>query len=114
MLEESSDDNSIHEENPSMDEGVYIEKEKRGYNRKPTRASFTMVMEPHQVDGIGNNISQKGAYFVTCDNIPVELIIKGANGSRSVYGNIVRIDRVSESSMGVAVEFESRILDTEL
>ena len=95
----------------SQDERTLIEREKRHSSRKSSRSTFSMMVQDCQIDGVGSNISQTGAYFVTCDDISVELIIRDGHGERKVPGKIVRIETVSEGSSGVAIRFETRLLD---
>lgn len=94
-----------------VDEKILIEREKRRSPRKVTCSRFEMNTELAVIEGTGSNISQEGAYFVTCDEVPVEVKIRGEHGERRVRAKIVRIDRISEGSLGVAVRFETRLLD---
>jgi hypothetical protein len=99
----------VHSE--GFDERTLIEREKRNSSRTTSRSTFSMTVNPGQIEGVGSNISQTGAYFVTCDEISVELLIRDDFGERIVPGRIVRIETVSEGSNGVAIQFETRLLD---
>ena len=94
----------------ACDDRIAIEREKRHSSRKTSRSAFVMTVNPIEIEGVGSNISQTGAYFVTCDEIPVELVIKDGQGERKIPGKIVRIDTVIEGSHGVAVHFDTRQL----
>ena len=93
-----------------IDEATFIKREKRGHLRKPIRSFITALLTPVRIEGIGSNLSETGAYFVTCDDIPVEIMIQEGNKERKIYGKIVRIDSISEGSHGVAIEFDTRQL----
>jgi hypothetical protein len=93
------------------EEDIIIQREKRRSNRKQTCSIFNMTVHTSQIEGVGSNLSKDGAYFVTCDEIPVELVILGEHEKRSVHGRIVRIDRISEGSQGMAIRFDARLLD---
>jgi hypothetical protein len=92
---------------------TFIEREKRSSNRKNTCSEFVLTIDGAQIEGAGSNISQTGAYMVTCDEIPVELVIRGKHEERTVSARIVRIDKISEGSRGVALRFETRLKDIE-
>jgi hypothetical protein len=100
--------------NRSFDEATFIKKEKRSTQRQPTRAQFCMKVNIDSMEGVGSNISQTGAYFITCDEIPVELTIEGKHKSIDAVGQIVRVDRISEGSIGIAIKFDTRIFDVEI
>lgn len=92
---------------------TFIEREKRSTNRKNTCSEFVLTIDGAQIEGAGSNISPTGAYFVTCDEIPVELVIRGKHEERTVAARIVRIDRISKGSRGMALRFETRLKDIE-
>ena len=106
MIHESSQDDAPGIE---KDEQVLIAREKRSTSRQPSRARFKVKVDESLMEGMGTNISQTGAYFVTCDEVMVELKIEGVHGRRDVPARIVRMDRISESSFGIAVRFDHRI-----
>ena len=70
-----------------------------------------MTLNLAEVTGVGTNVSQTGAYFVTGDEIPVELTLEKKGRQKVVYGKIVRLEQISEGSQGVAIEFDTRLLD---
>ncbi|MHC4944658.1 MAG: PilZ domain-containing protein [Planctomycetota bacterium] len=90
-----------------------IEKEKRSAARKATCSRFVVNIDSATIEGAGSNISQTGAYFVTCDEIPVEVVIEDEGREHRVQGRITRIDTVSKGSQGVAIQFERRLLEYE-
>lgn len=93
------------------EERLIVEKEKRSSARKPTCSYFTLSIDKAAIEGAGSNISQTGAYFVTCDEIPVELVIRCKDKEKKVGGWIKRIDQISEGSKGVAIQFDRRLTD---
>ena len=104
-----SDDRTKPSGKDRMDETVFIQQEKRRSRRKLTRASFTMSLSEGQIEGVGSNISSVGAYFVTCDEITVQLEIRGEAGERKVFGKIKRIEDISDGTRGIAIEFDTRL-----
>lgn len=100
-----------HDHNEEMNDNTLIQREKRSSTRKQTCSQFSLTIDAAQLEGAGSNISQTGAYFVTCDEIPVQVKIKCGEKVHNVYARIVRIDSVSKGSQGIALEFETRILD---
>jgi len=108
------DDISESFNDDSIDENAFIQREKRKSHRQNTRAYFSMSINSSMLEGLGANISESGGYFVTCDEIPVDLKIKSRNKEKQVFAKIVRIDRISEGSLGIALQFESRMLDSDI
>jgi hypothetical protein len=105
------DNDPEKEKEPGKDENIFIQREKRGAQRKPIRASFSMTIEGARVEGMGKDVSQTGAYFITGEDIPVEVTIKSDNGEQTVMGKIVRIDQIGTAAQGIAVQFDTRITD---
>jgi hypothetical protein len=64
--------------------------------------------------GGGQNVSRSGAYFVTSDEIPVEVSFSANGKETQVAGRIIRIDSVSPGTFGIAVEFGQRLPDSKL
>jgi hypothetical protein len=92
-------------------QNVLIQREKRKSPRNPVHTTFSLSIQATQVGGMGSDMSQKGAYFVTSDDIPVELTIEREGEERTVTGKIVRMDPVSEGTQGIAIQFDTRVLD---
>lgn len=92
-----------------VDEATFIKQEKRRSSRKPTRAVFFMSLNESRIEGVGSNISREGAYFITCDEIPVELEIQEDEGERKVFGKIKRIEYISDGTKGIAVQFDNKL-----
>jgi hypothetical protein len=90
-----------------------IEKEKRSSVRKTTCCRFVVTIDSATIEGAGSNISQTGAYFVTCDEIPANIVIQEDGREREIQGRIMRIDTVSKGSQGIAIQFDRRLLDVE-
>ncbi|MEW6743269.1 MAG: PilZ domain-containing protein [Planctomycetota bacterium] len=83
-----------------------IRVEKRGSPRKPTTATFTVHIDSTSLFGAGRNISRGGAYLVTSDPISVEVSWRDRGGERVARGRLVRIERLTSESLGVALQFD--------
>jgi hypothetical protein len=88
--------------------------ERRGNVRQTTHAVFTVRMTDAQLMGGGQNVSRSGAYFVTSDEIPVEVRFVANGKETEVSGKIARIDSVSPGTFGIAIEFGQRLPESKL
>jgi hypothetical protein len=88
--------------------------ERRGNVRRPTHAVFTARMEPGQVMGGGRDVSRSGAYFITSDEIRLDVSFSSAGRNVTVPARLVRIEQLSPGTLGVAVQFERRLHEHEL
>lgn len=88
--------------------------ERRGNVRQTTHAVFTVRTTDAQLMGGGQNVSRTGAYFVTSDEIPVEVRFVANGKETQVAGKIVRIDSVSPGTFGIAIEFGQRLPESKL
>ena len=88
--------------------------DRRGNVRQTTHAVFTVRMSEAQLMGGGQNVSRSGAYFITSDEIPVEISFSSNGKETQVAGRIVRIDSVSPGTFGIAVEFGQRLPESQL
>jgi len=100
---------------PALDRtGASTKVERRGNVRHKTHAVFTARINASHLLGGGRDISRGGAYFVTSDEIPVELTFSVKDKETGVTGRIVRIESIHPGTWGIAVEFDSRIPESQL
>ena len=88
--------------------------DRRGNVRQTTHAVFTVRMNEAQLMGGGQNLSRSGAYFVTSDEIPIEICFIANGKETQTGGKIVRIDTVSPGTYGIAIEFGQRLPESKL
>lgn len=103
------------ENGPDYDRtGASTSIERRGNGRTMTHAVFTVRMTEAQLMGGGQNVSRSGAYFVTSDEIPIEIRFIANGRETQTGGKIVRIDSVSPGTYGIAIEFGQRLPESKL
>ena len=82
-----------------------IPTERRGNPRRPFTAVFTIRFSENTVLGSSKDVSPNGAYFVTNDDVEVEVQFEIDGKETRVPGRIIRLEEVARGSKGVAVEF---------
>ena len=90
-----------------------VDNDRRGNPRRSTFAVFTMRFPETSIMGAGKNISTGGAYFVTSDEISVELCYEKGGKERRINGRLARVDCISRGTLGVAVEFDETLPENE-
>jgi len=80
--------------------------DQRHLTRQSLDAAVTMRLETTRLAGLGDNISRAGLLFFTEEPLRVTVEVEDAEGSRTFRGRLIRLQRMSESSTGLAVEFE--------
>lgn len=88
--------------------------ERRGNVRRPTHAVFTGRFEPAQVMGGGRDVSRSGAYFITSDEIRLEIAYDKDGREVRAPAKIIRIEQVAPGTYGIAVQFDRRLHEQEL
>jgi hypothetical protein len=88
--------------------------ERRGNVRRATHAIFTARFEPTQVMGGGRDISRSGAYFVTSDEVRLDIAYDKDGREVRAPAKIVRIEQLSPGTYGLAVQFDRRLHEHEL
>jgi hypothetical protein len=88
--------------------------ERRGNVRRPTHAVFTARFEPAQIMGGGRDVSRSGAYFITSDEVRLEVVYSSNGRDVKAPAKIIRIESISPGTLGIAVQFERRLHDHEL
>jgi hypothetical protein len=104
-----------HEPTRSFDRtGAKTVVERRGNVRRLTHAVFTARMEPSAVLGGGRDLSRSGAYFITSDEVKLEVSFSSNGREITVPAKVIRMESISPGTLGIAVQFERRLHDHEL
>jgi hypothetical protein len=88
--------------------------ERRGNVRRSTHAVFNARFEDAKVMGGGRDVSRSGAYFITSDEIRLEVVFESGGREVRAPAKIVRIESIAAGTLGVAVQFERRLHEHEL
>lgn len=88
--------------------------ERRGNSRRATHAIFNARLEPSQVMGGGRDVSRGGAYFVTSDDIRLEVTFSAGGREVRAPARVVRMEQLSPGTLGIAVQFDRRLHEHEL
>ena len=80
--------------------------DQRRDSREALDARVTMRIETTTATGQSDNASRAGILFYTDDPIQVSIEVQGPSGPRVHHGRLIRLQRMSESSTGLAVEFD--------
>lgn len=88
--------------------------ERRGNTRAPTHAVFTARLESSQVMGGGRDVSRTGAYFITSDEIRLDVTFSANGREVRAPAKVIRMESISPGTLGVAVQFERRLHEHEL
>ena len=103
------------QESRSVDRtGANTAVDRRGNVRRTTHAVFTARLEPSQVMGGGRDISRSGAYFVTSDEVKLELSFHASGRELRISARVIRMESISPGTLGIAVQFDRRLHDHEL
>jgi hypothetical protein len=94
--------------------GAHTTVERRGNARRSTHAVFTARVDASQLMGGGRDVSRGGAYFVTSDELKLEVAFCVKGMETRVPARIVRIEALSPGTLGIAVQFERRLRESEL
>ncbi len=88
--------------------------ERRGNTRRVTHAVFTARIDATQLMGGGRDISRSGAYFVTSDELKLEVTYTANGREVTAPAKVIRMEQVSPGTLGIAVHFERRLHEQEL
>jgi PilZ domain-containing protein len=80
--------------------------DQRRSDRKALEAPVTMRVETSTLSGQSDNVSRAGMLFFTDQPLRVTLEVAEPGGTRTYRGRLIRLQRMSESSTGLAVEFD--------
>jgi hypothetical protein len=80
--------------------------DQRRTRRKSLESTVTMRLETDSLVGQGDNISLAGLLFYSDQPLRVAVEVEQGGTSRTYHGRLIRLQRISDSSTGLAVEFD--------
>ncbi len=80
--------------------------ERRRAPRRPHRGQVRLLVDGGSLEGPCDNLSQAGVLFFSDDVLRVTIEIEEDGQTRAIEGQLVRVERMSESRAGYAVEFD--------
>jgi hypothetical protein len=80
--------------------------DQRRTDRRALEAGVTMRFETSQLVGQSDNISRAGILFYSDQPVRVTIELSDPSGPRTYHGRLIRLQRMSESNTGLAVEFD--------
>jgi hypothetical protein len=80
--------------------------DQRRSHRKSLDASVTLRIESASIEGQGENISLAGMHVFTDEPLRVTVDVHAAGGLQTYKGRLIRVDRMSESNLGLAILFD--------
>lgn len=80
--------------------------DQRRTDRRALEAGVTMRLETSQLMGQSDNISRAGILFYSDQPVRVTIELSDPSGPRIYRGRLIRLQRMSESNTGLAVEFD--------
>ena len=80
--------------------------DQRRTDRRALEAGVTMRLETSQLVGQSDNISRAGILFYSDQPVRVTIELSDPSGPRTYHGRLIRLQRMSESNTGLAVEFD--------
>lgn len=80
--------------------------DQRRTNRRDIEAAVTMRLETTALEGQSDNISRAGLLFYSDQPVRVTVEVMEPSGLRTYRGKLIRLQRISESNTGLAVEFD--------
>jgi len=80
--------------------------DQRRTSRKSLEAPVTLRIETSALEGQSDNISRAGLLLYSDQPIRVTVEVADAGGRRTYKGRLIRLQRISESNVGLAVEFD--------
>lgn len=91
----------------SPDENPTRVGERRVAERRDLSAPLTVTVQTARFGGECENVSQAGVFFFSADRVRVQVEIQepGAPVIRRT-GSLVRVERMSEDTVGYAIEFD--------
>lgn len=81
--------------------------DQRRTHRRSLEAHVSMRLETSVLSGQSDNISRAGLLFYSDQPIRVTVEVAEASGSRTFHGRLIRLQRISDSSTGLAIEFDA-------
>lgn len=81
--------------------------DQRRNQRRTLEAPVRMQLETTCLSGVSENVSRAGLLFFSEEPLRVTVEVEEAGGRRTYHGRLIRVQRMSESSTGLAVEFDA-------
>ena len=75
-------------------------------DRHTLEAPVQMRVVTDSLEGISDNFSSVGIMFFTDEPLRVSVEVVGPDGPRTHQGRLVRVQRMSETNTGIAIEFD--------
>ncbi len=83
-----------------------VSTDQRLMDRRALEARIEMQLETRVLAGLTDNISRAGLLFFTDQPLRVTLELLAPEGRKTYSGRLIRLQRMSETSTGLAVEFD--------
>lgn len=80
--------------------------ERRGADRRATEAPLQLILDAQTLDGRTDNVSEMGILFFSDEALRVTVSWEDGGTRRTRKGRLVRAQRVDETRLGLAVEFD--------
>lgn len=80
--------------------------DQRRTDRKALDAEVTMRLDTTALTGQSDNISRAGILFYSDQPIRVTIEVNEPSGRRTCQGRLIRLQRISDTNNGLAVEFD--------
>ena len=87
-----------------MTEQTFSADRRREPERVPLEGEVVVQIEPGQVIGSGQNLSEDGVFFVADGKLRVRVRIEGREGE--FFGELVRVESLAAGQTGIAVRFD--------
>jgi len=81
--------------------------DQRRTHRRALEAQVSMRLETSTLNGQSDNISRAGLLFYSDQPIRVSVEVAEVGGPRTYHGRLIRLQRISDSSTGLAIEFDA-------
>jgi hypothetical protein len=80
--------------------------DQRRSDRRTFEAPVCMRLETRELVGQSENLSHAGLLFFSEEPLRVSVEVQEPGGVRTYTGRLIRVQRMSESSTGLAIEFD--------
>lgn len=80
--------------------------DQRRTDRRALDAEVTLRLETSALAGQSDNISRAGILFYSDQALRVSVEVQEAGATRTYRGRLIRLQRISDESTGLAVEFD--------
>ena len=80
--------------------------DQRRSDRRAHEAPVSIQLETRSLAGQTDNISRAGLLFFTEEPIRITLEVGEPGARRTYHGRLIRLQRMSEASTGLAIEFD--------